>query len=147
VRRAIASAGFIVAVVFVGAAFGRAPASHASSCAFGGRSVDVTGSMPFGFPLPAKFRATTVTRGAANTTLVGFVPRPLAAASTFFQRAVPASGFEPTSGDAELGLEVESRFVGPFAAGRWRVNSIPGCRAWSVVTLQFARRAATQQPS
>jgi hypothetical protein len=103
--------------------------------------------MPFGLPLPPALKVTSVVRGAAHTTVVGFVQSRLGAEASFFRRALPTAGFEETSSDAEFGLEAEARFVGPFAAGRWRVNSVPGCSAWSVVTLEFATRSFARIPN
>jgi hypothetical protein len=146
-RRAFAIVGFVFAVVGIAAALGRAPSSDAASCAVGGRAVDARGSVPFGFPLPAALRVTSVVPGAGHTTVVGFVRRKLAVEATFFRDALPGAGFVQTSGDAEFGLEAEARFTSQFAAGRWRVNSIPGCSAWSVVTLEFAARSSARSPA
>lgn len=145
--RTIAIVGFVFTLVAVVAGLGRAPSSRAASCDIGGRAVDARGNLPFGFPLPATLRVTSVIRGAAHTTLVGFARSSLAGEATFFRRALPAAGFEQTSADAEFGLEAEARFTSPFAAGRWRVNSVPGCSGRSVVTLEFSTRSSARDPS
>jgi hypothetical protein len=146
-RRTIAVGGFVVAVISAVAVLGHAPSSRAASCSVAGTPVATKGAVPFGFPLPPALTVTSVVRGAAHTTVVGFARRSLATQATFFRRALPPAGFEETSSDAEFGLEAEARFVGPFAAGRWRVNSVPGCSAWSVVTLEFATRSSGRLPN
>jgi hypothetical protein len=145
--RAIAGVGFVFAVISALAALGHAPTSRAASCAVGGAPVSTKGAMPFGFPLPPSLTMTSVVRGAAHTTVVGFARHRFVAEATFFRHALPAAGFEETSSDAEFGLEAEARFTSPFAAGRWRVNSIPGCSAWSVVTLEFSTRTSARNPA
>jgi len=103
------------------------PVASLPACAKAGSAVTLPPDFPRSFPLPP---GTVVTlsqptdKGAIF--ISGFIPLNFKEAIAFWQSKLPAAGYQPLEGDAEMD-EAESIFAGEGFRGKWKINGLLNC--------------------
>ena len=116
-----------------------APATGLPPCANAGPAVSVPSEFPNSFPLPPGTVITSSQRSQTGVIVVGgFIPMEFKKIVAFFQRELPAAGYQLLEGDAEMD-EAESTFSGRGFRGKWKVNGILNCQGAVTLTIAVSK--------
>lgn len=134
-RRAVLIGTVTVLLAGCGGSHNASSRPSLPACAKAGHATSIPSDFPAMFPLPPGTVVSLIHRSAGALTVQGVSPTEFKQAVAFFQRELPAAGFQLGEGDAEQD-EAESSFSGHGVTGRWRVNGILQCP--NAVTLTVA---------
>lgn len=110
--------------------------AHVPPCTHAARAVRLPAHFPPQFPFPT---GTTITRtgplphGVLGVGVYGFVPSSTFAGTVhYFPREVAKAGFKVLAVEVDSPHDSEGTYRGHGYAGRWALQSIPGCRAMHI---------------
>lgn len=113
------------------------PALSPGACKETG-STTAPAAFPKDLPLPSGFRVVETRKDGDYTVADGSSAGTVEQVRDFFQRELPAAGYELGDGDAEEG-EAETEFEGKGIRGKLRIRAISGCDDRVSLELAVAR--------